>query len=82
MRDCDRAVTRARAAVEHIGRGADLMEGHQLEKGTKNLVPATAIGRVLTPEEAAKLVRRLERGIPKRPAGASVNRRSAARKRA
>jgi hypothetical protein len=44
-------------------------------------VPATAIGRMLGPDEAGKLIRRLERGIPKRPPAPSVKRR-AARKRA
>jgi hypothetical protein len=37
---------------------------------------------VLTPDEAAKLTRRLERGIPKRPGPGPHKRRSAARKRA
>ena len=38
------------------------------------LVPPTAIGRMLDQDEAAELIRRLERGIPKRPAAASVRR--------
>jgi hypothetical protein len=37
-------------------------------------VPARAIGRLLDQDEAAKLIRRLERGIPKRAAAASVKR--------
>jgi hypothetical protein len=40
-----------------------------------------AIGRLLSQDEAAKLIRRIERGIPKRPATASA-RRAVKRKRA
>jgi len=45
------------------------------------MVPATAIGSMLDQNEAAKLIRQIERGIPKRPAAASV-RRAAKRTRA
>jgi hypothetical protein len=43
--------------------------------------PPAAVGRMLDRDEAAKLIRRIERGIPKRPAAASV-RRAVGRKRA
>jgi hypothetical protein len=33
-------------------------------------IPATAIGLMHDPDEAAKLIRRMERGIPKRPPAA------------
>ena len=56
-------------------------EGHELDEAAAALVPETAIGRMLSTEEAAKLIRRPERGIPKRPAAASV-RRMVKRKRA
>jgi hypothetical protein len=36
-------------------------------EATAALVPDTAIGRLLDQDEAAKLIRRLERGIPQRP---------------
>jgi len=45
------------------------------------LIPPTAVGRMLDCDEAAKLIRRIERGIPKRPAAAAV-RRAVRRKRA
>jgi hypothetical protein len=47
---------------------------HELDEATAALVPDTAIGRLLDQDKAAKLIRRLERGIPKRPAVASVRR--------
>jgi hypothetical protein len=37
-------------------------------------VPDTTIGRLLSQDDAAKLIRRLGREIPKRPAAASVRR--------
>jgi hypothetical protein len=38
-------------------------EGHEPDEAAAALVPTTAIGRLLEPDEAAKLIRRLERGI-------------------
>jgi hypothetical protein len=72
---------RMRAAVEGIDQGADFAEGPELDLETAALVPATAMGRMLGQEEAAKLIRRFERGIPKRAAAASVK-RAVKRKRA
>jgi Transcriptional regulatory protein, C terminal len=51
-------------------------------KATAALVPDTAIGRMLSQHEAANLIRRLERGIPKRPAAASVRRMAKRRQHA
>jgi hypothetical protein len=75
------------SACRHAGRtglnrGADLVEVHELDPATAKLVPATAIGRMLKLDEAAKLLRKIERGIPRRPPAPSVKGRRAARKRA
>jgi hypothetical protein len=72
---------RVRAASEGIDQGAEFAEGHRLAREASAIVPATAIGRMLDQDEAAKLIRRFERGIPKRPAAVSV-RRAVKRKRA
>jgi hypothetical protein len=57
------------------------VEGHELDEGATDLVPATAIGRMLSTEEAVRPIRRIERQVPKRPAVASA-RRAVKRKRA
>jgi len=72
---------RMRSAIEIIDQGALFAQGHELDRDTAELVPATAIRRLLNQEEAAKLIRRLERHIPKRPAAASVRRPVAGKKR-
>jgi hypothetical protein len=64
-----------------IDQGADFAEGHELDEATAAMVPAKAIGRMLDQDEAALLIRRFERGIPKRAAAAAV-RRALERKRA
>jgi hypothetical protein len=61
--------------VRHLRRAT------RLDKAAADLVPTTTIGRMLSLDEAARLIRRIERQIPKRPASASV-RRAVKRKRA
>ena len=54
---------RMHAGMDGLDRGADLVEVHELDQATSALVPAKAIDRMLDPEEAEKLIRRLGRGI-------------------
>ena len=66
--------SRMRAGVSGADQGAQFREGHQLDPESAALIPPTAIGHMLDRDEAAGLIRRIERGIPKRPAAASVRR--------
>jgi hypothetical protein len=71
-----------RVAIEGIDREAEFAEGHEIDHATAAMIPTAARGRLLAPEEAAKLLLQLERKIRKRPRAASVRRRAADRKRA
>jgi hypothetical protein len=58
---------RLHAVVKGINQGADFAEGHDLDEVTAALLPATAIGRMLSQDEAGKLIRRIERSLFKMP---------------
>jgi hypothetical protein len=61
---------------------AEFAEGHQIDESVAALVPAKAICRMLSPDEADELLDYLERGIPKRPPAPSVKGRAQERKQA
>ena len=66
---------RFRACIEGLDCGTQYCEGHELEGDSAALVPPSVIGRMLSHEEAGKLIRKIERWIPKRSAADSVARR-------
>jgi hypothetical protein len=68
---------RQRAATDGIDHGAQFANGSKLDAPLAALVPATALGRMLNPEETYKLIERFDRGLPKLPAALSVRRRAA-----
>jgi hypothetical protein len=57
------------------------LRGPPADGDSAALVPQDAIGLMLSPEEAGKPIRKLERRIPKRAAAALVSRRGKIKKR-
>jgi hypothetical protein len=51
---------RMRAAMERLDQGVEFGEAHELDEATVARVPAKMIGCLLTPDEAQKLLRRIE----------------------
>ena len=78
------SVTQARfySAVKGLDQGAQFREGQKFDEASAALIPDSEIGRILSLDEATKLIRMLEREIPKRAAAASVKRRGSVRTRA
>ena len=59
---------------EGLDRGMTFREGHELDGDAAPLIAPDLMGRMLSREETAQLIRRLEQVIPKKPAAASVRR--------
>jgi hypothetical protein len=59
---------------EGLDRGMTFREGHELDGDAASLIAPDLMGRMLSREETAQLIHRLEQVIPKRPAAASVRR--------
>jgi hypothetical protein len=72
---------RNHAADYQIDLGAQFANGSKLVADLAALVPPTALGRMLKPEEAFELLRQFDQGIPKRPAAPSVKRRRCSRRK-
>jgi hypothetical protein len=58
--------------LQGIDGGGKFCEGHKLDRDTATLVPASAIDRLLSPDEAGEIIRAIEREMPKRPPASSV----------
>ena len=52
---------RLRADVATPGLDDHFVEGHELDDATAARIPATAIGRMMTSEQAAKIIGQIER---------------------
>jgi hypothetical protein len=71
-----------RATVDGTAQEARLYDGHELDHNSAALVPPDAIGRMLSLEEAGKIIRQIEGGFPKRASLArSLRRRRSVRTR-
>ena len=68
-------LARLQAAAEGLDQGATFCDGHELDGDSALLVPPDAIGRMLSLDEARKIIRRIEQWIPKQAAAASTSRR-------
>jgi hypothetical protein len=60
-------MARLKAAAAGMDRDAQYRRGHKLDSATAKLLPDTAIGRLLGPDEVSKLLRKVERRIAKQP---------------
>ncbi len=72
---------RDHAADYQIDLGAQFANGSKLDADLAAIVPPTAIGRMLKPEEAFELLGQFDQGFPKRLAAPSVNRRRWSRRK-
>jgi hypothetical protein len=53
------ADARMRATLDRIDGGAAFARGYRLDKGAAELVPAVALGRMMDPVDADKLIKQL-----------------------
>jgi hypothetical protein len=58
--------------ADGLDEGMRFSEGHELDGDSSALVPPDMIGRMLSREETASLIRRIEQGMPKKSTAPSV----------
>ena len=68
--------------MKGLDQGAQFHEGQKFDEASAALIPDSEIGRILSLDEATKLIRKLEREIPKRAAAASCRSSPLPKKRA
>jgi hypothetical protein len=63
---------RFRANLEEVDQNAEFAEGHVLGDEHAAMIPENMIGRMLSLDQARRLIGRMAGGTPKRPAPPSV----------
>jgi hypothetical protein len=75
------ALARLQVTSEGLDQGAIFCDGHELDNDSAALIAPDVIGRMLSREETAQLIRPIEHVIQKRPPAASITRRDDVRNR-